>query len=164
MKKPENKIYTAALKWVLAICAILLLLLIPHSSIAKKIIKEKQTVYSSKREMVKELYKSGRHYILFAGDYCPHCRSLIARMKKANLIDRVIILDVTKDFAFSMAASIEIPGVPAVITADTIWTPAGEVQVKFSKEIQFGADACMFYLMSALNTPAKPRSIKEIGL
>ena len=87
MKKPENKIYTAALKWVLAICAILLLLLIPHSSIAKKIVKEKQTVYSSKREMVKELYKSGRHYILFAGDYCPHCRSLIARMKKANLID-----------------------------------------------------------------------------
>ena len=114
--------------------------------------------------MVKELYKSGRHYILFAGDYCPHCRSLIARMKKANLIDRVIILDVTKDFAFTMAASIEIPGVPAVITADTIWTPSGEVQVKFSKEIQFGADACMFYLMSALNTPAKPRSIKEIGL
>ena len=168
MKTPENKIHIIALKWLLFICAVLLLLLIPHTSVAKKLKKKINTPYATKAEFIRKVQTPGTHYIIFAGDWCPHCKDLMHRLRKANLIDRVILLDTSKGFAFTMATSIEIPGIPSVVTAHTsIDRDTGALKVTLDKKWYFGVDDCMYFLMAALNTPkpeVKVRSLQELGL
>ncbi len=167
MKTPENKIHVRALKWLLFICAILVLMLIPHTSVAKKMKKKSNVPYATKAEFVSKIQTPGTHYILFAGDWCPHCKVLIERLRNANLIDRVIILDTSKGFAFTLAASIKIPGIPSVVAAHASRGADGRLSVVFSKEWQFGTDNCMYFLMAELNAPkvdSRVRSLKELGL
>lgn len=167
MKTPENKIHISALKWLLFICAILILMLIPHTSIAKKMKKKSDTPYTTRTEFISAVQTPGTHYIVFAGDWCPHCKELVRRMRNANIIDRVLILDTSKGFAFNMAVQAEIPGVPCVAVIRTSITPTGNLDVRFDKQLHFGADNCMLFLMTSINAPkAKPkiRSLKELGL
>ncbi len=166
MKKPKNKLHIAALKWLLFICAILLLLLVPHSSMAKKMVKAKEkSIYVTRTEFISAIQRPGTHYIVFAGDWCPHCKELTRRMRNANIIDKVLILDTSKGFAFNIAAQVEIPGVPCVAVVRTSITPDGKLDVRFDKQLYFGTENCMLYLLTSINAPKpKVRSLQELGL
>jgi len=106
--------------------------------------------------------KPGTHYILFSGDWCPQCKILQSRLGRANIIDKVIILDISKKHAFSLIASFKIPGIPSVVVAHTNINIAGKIVVRFEHEWHIGLEECLFFLMVNLNRREEPPKVKSI--
>ena len=107
--------------------------------------------YTTRDEFIQRITKPGTHYILFSGDWCPSCKILQYRLKNAGILDKVIILDISKKLGFGLISNLKIPGIPSVAVAHTTIDAAGEPTVKFSNDWHFGGDHCLFFLMANLN-------------
>ena len=112
--------------------------------------------YTQHREFMKKVRnQQGVHYVLFSGHWCPPCKKLIRLLKQAEILDKIMVIDVSKNFGMKLMYDLKIPGIPAATTVTTV--RSGKTpQVMISKDYKYGLNKCLIFLLAKVRK-SKPK-------